>query len=65
VVTGKVEMGLFTLIIGSVALLGAGFATWYSVWHRRVESAFERVPVAPGRTVHVLRQGVTLGKGNN
>ena len=39
-----------------------GFAVWYTVWHRRVEAAFERVPVERGRSVHVLRQGVTLDR---
>jgi hypothetical protein len=49
-----------TLIIGAVALFIAAFATWYTVWHRRLESAFERVPVGAGRAVHVLRQGISL-----
>jgi hypothetical protein len=53
-------MAVLTLIIGSLTLFGAGFATWYAVWHRRVESSFERVPVASGRVVHVLREGVSL-----
>lgn len=54
-------MAVLTLIIGSVALFAGGFSTWYAVWHRRVESSFERIPVATGRTVHVLREGVSLG----
>ncbi|HWD54499.1 MAG TPA: hypothetical protein VG346_05220 [Acidimicrobiales bacterium] len=54
-------MALFTLVIGSVFLFLAAFAAWYTVWHRRVESCFERVPVETGRAVHVLRKGVSLG----
>jgi hypothetical protein len=53
-------MAEVTLIIGSIALFITAFATWYTVWHRRVESSFERVPVGTGRAVHVLRQGVSL-----
>ncbi len=55
-------MAELTLIIGSVVMFVAGFAAWYTLWHRRVEAAFERVPVGPGRSVHVLRQGVSLGR---
>ncbi len=53
-------MAVVTLIVGSLTLFVAGFATWYAIWHRRVESAFERVPVASGRAVHVLRRDVFL-----
>jgi surfactin synthase thioesterase subunit len=53
-------MAVLSLIIGSIALFAGGFAVWYTVWHRRVEAAFERVPVESGRSVHVLRQGATL-----
>ena len=59
--TRKVEMATLTLIIGSIALLAGAFATWYTVWHLRIESRFERIPVGDGRSVHVLRQGVALG----
>lgn len=58
--TGKVEMATLTLIIGSIALFVAAFATWYTVWHLRIESRFERIPVGHGRTVHVLRRGASL-----
>jgi hypothetical protein len=54
-------MAMLSMIIGSIAFFTAGFAVWYTVWHRRVEAAFERVPVESGRSVHVLRQGVSLG----
>ena len=59
--TGKVEIATLTLIIGSIALFAGAFATWYTVWHLRIESRFERVPVADGRSAHVLREGVSLG----
>jgi hypothetical protein len=54
-------MATLTLIIGSIALLAGAFATWYTVWHLRMESRFERIPVGDGRSVHVLREGVVLG----
>jgi surfactin synthase thioesterase subunit len=55
-------MAVLSLVIGSITLFAGGFAVWYAVWHRRVEAAFERVPVERGRSVHVLRQGVTLDR---
>jgi hypothetical protein len=57
----EVDMAVLSLVIGSIALFTGGFAVWYTVWHRRVEAAFERVPVESGRAVHVLRQDVSLG----
>jgi hypothetical protein len=48
------------LIIGSIALFAGAFATCYTVWHLRIESRFERIPVADGRSAHVLREGVAL-----
>ena len=54
-------MATLTLIIGSIALFVGAFAGWYTVWHLRIESRFERVPVADGRSAHVLREGVSLG----
>lgn len=59
-VTGRVEMATLTLIIGSIALFVGAFATWYTVWHRRIESRFERIPAPDGRSVQVLRKGVPL-----
>jgi hypothetical protein len=61
--TGKVEMATLTLIIGSIALFAGAFATWYTVWHLRIESRFERIPGGDGRSVHVLRKGETIGGG--
>jgi len=49
-------MAMITLIVGSVGLFAAGFAAWYTIWHRRAAS-FERVPVRTGPSVHVVREG--------
>jgi hypothetical protein len=55
---GKEEMAQITMIVGSVATFVAGFVAWFTLWHRRVESAFERVPVGNGRNAHLLRRDV-------
>jgi hypothetical protein len=47
-------MVLTTMIVGSVALFVAGFVASYTLWHRRVESGFERVRVGYGRNVHLV-----------
>ena len=54
-------MAEITLILGSVGLFVAGFVAWYTLWHRRMTAAFERVPVGSARSAHVLRRGVELG----
>jgi hypothetical protein len=54
-------MATISLIIGSIALLVGVFTTWYTVWHRRMASRFERIPVGGGRSAHVLREGVSSG----
>jgi hypothetical protein len=54
-------MAMLTLIIGSITLFIGVFASWYTVWHLRIESRFERIPAGDGRSVHVLRQGIPLG----
>jgi hypothetical protein len=46
-------MAQITMIIGSVALFVAGFLSWYTLSHRRVESALERVPVGSRRSVQL------------
>jgi uncharacterized iron-regulated membrane protein len=46
-------MAQITMIIGLIALFVAGFVAWYTLWHRRVESAaFQRVPVRSRWNVH-------------
>jgi len=47
---------MITLIVGSVGLFAAGFAAWYTIWHRRAAS-FERVPVRTGHAVHEGESG--------
>jgi hypothetical protein len=41
-------MAQIMMIIGSIALFVAGFVAWYTLWHRRVQPAFERVPSGAG-----------------
>ncbi len=55
------EVAEITVVLGSVGLFVAGFVTWYTMWHRRVTAAFERVPVGAARSAHVLRRDVELG----
>ncbi len=50
-------MAEISLIVGSAALFVTGFVGWYTIWHRRVESCFEKVPVATGRSAHVPGHG--------
>ena len=59
-VTGKVGMTTLTLIIGSIILFVGAFATCYTVWHLRMASRLERIPVADGRSASVFREGVSL-----
>ena len=46
---------------GSAGVFVAGFAAWYTLWHRRLAASFERVPVHAGRTAYLVRDGVVLG----
>ena len=55
-------MAEVTLIVGGGALFVTGFVSWYTIWHRRIESRFEKVPVATGRSAHVLRRGANLDR---
>jgi hypothetical protein len=43
---------------GSIGVFAAGFLGWYTLWHRRMASSFERVPVRAGRSAYLLRQDV-------
>jgi hypothetical protein len=38
----------------------AGFVAWYTMWHRRVATAFERVAVGTDRSALVVRRGADL-----
>jgi hypothetical protein len=51
-------MAQITMIVGPVVLFVGSFVAWYTLWHRRIESAFERVPVGNGRSAHLLRRDV-------
>ena len=48
------------VIAGSLVVFAAGFVSWYTLWHRRLNSSFERVPVQTGRSAYVLRDGIVL-----
>lgn len=43
-------MAEMTLIVGATGLAVAGFAAWYAIGHRKVESSLERLPVRARRT---------------
>jgi hypothetical protein len=47
------------VIVGSIGVFVAGFVT-YALWHRRLASSFERVPVRTGRRAYLLRHGAVL-----
>jgi hypothetical protein len=50
-------MAEITVILGSAGLFVAGFIAWYTMWHRRAATAFERVPVGTARSAHMVRPG--------
>jgi hypothetical protein len=56
-------MAVFTLTMGSGVAFVGGFVTWYTLWHRKLATSFEKVSVGTGRSAHVLRRGVSLGGG--
>ena len=51
-----IEMEEITVILSAVGLFVAGFVAWYTMWHRRVATAFERVPVETDQSAHVVRR---------
>ena len=53
-------MAEVAVISGSIGVFVAGFAAWYTLWHRRLATSFERVPVRSGRAAYLLREGVVL-----
>ena len=53
-------MAEVAVIAGSIGIFVAGFLAWYTLWHRRLESSFERVAVRTGRRAYLLREGVVL-----
>jgi hypothetical protein len=53
-------MAEIAAILVAVGFFIAGFVTWYTLWHRRVANAFERVRVSTDRSALVVRRGVDL-----
>jgi hypothetical protein len=53
-------MAEIVMILGAAGLFVAGFVAWYTMWHRRMETAFERVPVGTDRSALVVRRGADL-----
>ncbi len=49
-------MEQITVVVGAVGLFLAGLVAWYTRWHRRVATTFERVPVGTARSAHVVRR---------
>ena len=52
----SIEMAEITVILSAAGLFVAGFVAWYTMWHRRVATAFGRVPVETPGTAHVVRR---------
>jgi hypothetical protein len=55
-----VDMAEITAILVAGGVFSAGFVAWYTLWHRRMAAAFERVPVGADRSVLVVRRGADL-----
>jgi hypothetical protein len=50
-----IEMAEVTLIVGLALLSVVGAAAWFTIWHSRVESRFEKIPVETERSVRDAR----------
>jgi hypothetical protein len=53
-------MGEIVVILGAAGLFVAAFVAWYTAWHHRAATAFERVPVGSARSALVVRRGTEL-----
>ena len=53
-------MAEITAILVAGGLFIAGFVAWYTMWHRRMAAAFERVRVGEDRSALVVRHGADL-----
>lgn len=53
-------MAEIVAIVAAGGIFMAGFVAWYTLWHRRMVAAFERVPVGTGRSASVVRRGADL-----
>ena len=54
-------MAEITVILGSIGLFVAGFVAWYTLWHRRVATSFERVRVGSARSARCRAPGRRRG----
>ncbi len=50
---------IVAIVVAGVVFV-AGFAGWYTFWHRRMASAFERVRVRADRSALVVRRGAEI-----
>ena len=57
-------MGI-AVLLGAGGMFVAGFVTWYTLWHRRMASAFERVPVGTARSALVVRRGAEIPRSSS
>jgi len=48
------------VFLGAAGIFVAGSVAWYTMWHRRMATAFERVPVSTARSALVVRRGAEL-----
>jgi hypothetical protein len=55
-----VDMAEITAFLVAGGVFIAGFVAWYTLWHRRMATAFERVPAGADRSVLVVRRGADL-----
>jgi hypothetical protein len=53
-------MAEITAILVAGGLFIAGFVAWYTLWHRRMAAAFERVTIGVDRSALVVRRGADL-----
>jgi hypothetical protein len=53
-------MAEITAILVAGGLFIAGFVAWYTLWHRRMAAAFERVAIGVDRSALVVRRGADL-----
>jgi hypothetical protein len=53
-------MAEIAVMLGAVGTFVTGFVAWYTMWHRRMATAFERVPVGTARSALVVRRDAEL-----
>lgn len=54
------DMAEIAVILVAAGLFIAGFVAWYTMWHRRMAAAFERVRVGTDRSAPVVRRSADL-----